>query len=263
MTCGWQVSYAGCPGDTEFIDTMDKDSRALAEEMATDLLNQWTGGLYGECPVTVRPCRNTGDPHRALREFTKTTTGPGSGAPWMPVLISGRWINIGCGQCGGRCACANGTRALSLPWPVSQIKEILVDGQIVPPEAYRVDAQRMLVRTDGGSWPVTQDLYAEPDEPDTFVIEYLHGLEVPAGGRIAAGILAMEFMKAMCNDNTCQLPQRVQTVTRQGVTVAMMDGFEDLDEGRVGIWLIDSWVSSVTRPRRPATVRSVDMPRAR
>lgn len=260
MACGWQVSYAGCPGDTEFIDTMDPDTRASAEEMATDLLDQWTGGTFGLCPEEIRPCRDVAqDPHRALREFTEARTGNTS--PWLPVLLGGRWFNIGCGSCGGRCGCVDGTRALSLPWPVASVTETLIDGQVLDPTAYRVDEQRLLVRTDGGSWPTSQNLLASPTEDDTFVVRYMRGLQVPTGGQVAAGVLAMEFMKAMCDDGSCQLPQRVQTVTRQGVTVAMLDGFEDLAQGRVGIWLIDSWVASVTAPPRPSRVFSVDLAR--
>lgn len=264
MACGWEASYAGCSGDQEFIDSVDEDTKRLAEEMATDLLDRWTGGLYGVCPVTVRPCRAfRQDPHRALRDFTQTTTGTGSGSPWMPVLIGGRWINIGCGQCGGRCSCVDGARALSLPWPIDSVDAVTIDGATLPEDAYRVDAQRLLVRTDGGTWPLTQNLDADVTEPDTFAVTYQRGTPVPAGGKIAAGVLAMELMKALCDDGSCQLPQRVQTVTRQGVTVAMLDSFEGLEDGRTGIWLVDSWVSSVTKPRRPAAVYSVDLPRAR
>lgn len=260
MACGWDVSYAGCPADEGFLSGVDPEMKALAEEAATDLLNQWTGGLYGVCEVTIRPCRDTSrDPHRALAEFVETTTGSWS-TPWMPVLVGGRWYNIGCGSCGSSCACVDGTRALSLPWPVESIVSVTIDGAVLDPAAYRVDAKRLLVRTDGGTWPTTQDLNADPGEPNTFVIEFMRGTPVPAGGKIAAGVLAMEFMKAWCSDDTCQLPQRVQNVTRQGVTIGMLEGME-LEDGRVGIWLVDSWVDSVTRPRRPSQVYSVDLPR--
>lgn len=260
MACGWEISYSGCSGDTAFLETLDADMRTAVEDMATDLLDQWTGGLFGACPETIRPCRAfLPDPHRALREFRETATGNGS-SPWMPVLIGGRWFNIGCGRCGGTCACLDGTSALSLPWPVETITSITIDGEPVPADAYRVEERRLLIRQDGGSWPLRQDLGEPAGAEGTFVIEYLHGLPVPTGGQIAAGVLAMELAKAMCNDGSCQLPRRVQTVTRQGVTVAMLDGFDDIENGRTGIWLIDSWVASVTAPRRPSAVHSVDIP---
>jgi hypothetical protein len=93
------------------------------------------------------------------------------------------------------------------------------------------------------------------------VVTYVRGVRVPEGGEIAAGVLALELAKAACNDNTCQLPKRMQTMTRQGVTVAMLDSFDDVDKGHTGIWIIDSWVASMTKtPVRP-TVLSPDKPR--
>lgn len=260
MACGWEPSYSGCTGSEAFLESLTAETRETAETVATDLLDQWTGGLYGACPVTVRPCREGLGYSGMGLDFKKAATGRGP-SPWEPVLVGGRWYNIGCGGCGGRCACVDGSRALSLPWPVSAVSRVVIDGEVLDPSAYKVQEQRLLVRTDGGVWPLGQDLLAADDAPGAFAVTYDHGLPVPTGGRVAAGVLAMEFAKALCNDNTCQLPKRVQTVTRQGVTVAMLDGFEDLNAGRVGIWLVDSWVASVTQPRKASRVYSPDIPR--
>ena len=72
-------------------------------------------------------------------------------------------------------------------------------------------------------------------------------------------MLAWELSKAVECPDECELPQRVQSVTRQGVSVTVLDQFEDLDEGRTGIWLIDSWVASVTRPPSGGSVLSPDL----
>ncbi len=266
MACGWDLDYSSCEADDrdkKFLSELAPELKELVEDMATDLLSRWTGGVFGPCPYVIRPCRNATDHGRSLREFTAASTRRTAGATWSSVVIEGRPYALGCGQCGSRCACVDGVRALDLPWPVHSILRVEIDGETVPAEAYRVDEGRRLVRQDGGTWPLTQDLLAAPGEPDTFVIEYERGLPVPAGGRVAAGALAMEFAKAMCNDSSCRLPERLQTVSRQGVTVTMLDGFEDLAEGRTGIWIVDSWVASVVNPPRPATVRSVDVPRRR
>lgn len=262
MACGWTPSYIGCEGDKAFLEAWDAEAREAAETMATDLLDAWTGGQYGACPVTIRPCRGDrpADPSRALHEFTETALS--RRAPWQPVLVDGRWFNLGCGSCGHRCGC-DGPSTLDLPWPVAGIESILIDGETLPPSAYRVDGHRRLVRTDGGSWPTTQNLAAEPTEPGTFAVTYLHGLEVPVGGQVAAGVLAMELGKALCDDNTCRLPERVQTITRQGVSVAMLDSFEGLEQGRTGIWAVDSWVASVTEAPRRSAVMSPDYGRRR
>src|SRR3546814_15264182 len=90
-------------------------------------------------------------------------------------------------------------------------------------------------------------------EADTWSILYNRGYPVPAGGQVAAGLLAVELAKAACGDKSCGLPQRVQSITRQGVNIAVLDAFDAIDPGHTGIGLIDSWVASVVR--RPPRLR--------
>lgn len=250
MTCAWDISYERCTGsnDAKFLATISEDMREKAESMATDLLSAWTGGVFGPCPVTVRPCR---DEIRTNRDFQLSRR-----ANWEPVLIGGRWFNMGCSSCGRSCAC-DAPYSLAVPGPVADVIEVEIDGDTLPPENYRVEG-RFIIRQDGGSWPTYQDRSLPDGSEGTWSITYNKGIAVPVGGQIAAGVLALEIMRALCDDSECKLPERVQTITRQGVTMAMMDTFEGLDEGRTGLWLVDSWVSSVTRPRRGGTVSSPD-----
>lgn len=262
MACGWDVSYDRCvtegSRDQEFLDEVPPETRRLAEDMATDLLSRWTGGIFGACETVIRPCREPvlfdGD-----RAYTSHISGS-TVSPWLPVLVDGRWYNIGCGSCGSMCSC-NRTKSISLPWPVNQVIEVQIDGEVLPADAYRLEAGRLLIRQDGEGWPTYQNLTALPGSEGTWSVTYLRGKEVPAGGRIAGGVLALEIMKALCNDSSCQLPQRVQTVTRQGVSMTMMDSFEDLEQGRTGLWLVDSWVSSIVNPPRAGRVFSPEASR--
>ena len=93
-------------------------------------------------------------------------------------------------------------------------------------------------------------------------MSFVWGTPVPAGGQVAAGLLSLEMAKALAHDSSCKLPQRWQSITRQGVTITAQDLFEDLNEGRTGLWLVDSWVASVTQPKRVGgRVFSPDIPR--
>lgn len=251
MVCGWEISYAMCSDsrDVEFLRNTSEEVKSLAEGMATELLDRWTGQVFGPCPVTVRPCRDT------TARRSQTFAMPGR-SRWEPVLIGGKWYNMSCGQCGSSCDC-EGPGSIALPGPVHEVTEVIIDGLVLPEEAYRVHG-RYLHRVDGGVWPTYQDRTLPDDAPGAFAVTYSRGLKVPDGGKIAAGVLALEIMRALCHDEECQLPQRVQTITRQGVTMAMLDGFEGLDEGKTGLWLVDSWITSVTQPRRGGIVRSPD-----
>lgn len=191
-----------------------------------------------------------------------------SDAPTSTARVTGyaQRLDYSCGGCGVEhgCDCSGASYSLRLPGPVSAVESVVIDGLELPRSAYRVDDASLLVRTDGGSWPTCQDFSRGVTQPNTWQVTYSRGEAVPEGGRIAAGLLAVEMARALCNDKGCQLPTRVQSIQRQGVSMVMLDGFEDLDKGHTGVWLIDSWVASMTKPARPAAaVFSVDVPRPR
>jgi hypothetical protein len=226
---------------------MEASGVVLYEDMATEYLWRWTGKSLGLCEITVRPCRQDCTSGRS----TFTGGGPhvGRSAPWTPVLVGGAWFNIGCGLCGDTCGCG-GVAPLRLPGPVDSVQEVRQGDTVLDPTKYHVENHALLVRTDGESW-----------SPCGTEITYTRGVPVPVGGQVAAGVLAVQLAKAACSDKTCELPQRVQTVTRQGVTIAMLDSFDDVDSGHTGIWIIDSWLASMTKPPPRSRVLSPDMPR--
>lgn len=256
--CEWPVSYpTACPEpdwpEDEDGNTPDKE---VFEEMATDLLWNWTGQNFGLCPVQVRPCRSG----CSGRPSTFAGRGPyASLGPWEPVLVGGEWFNVSCPTCTQGCSCTY-VSTLALPGPIHEVLQIVIDGDPLPQDAYRVDNYALLVRTDGERWPNCQDMSVDVDAPGSWEVSYTRGTPVPVGGQVAAGVLAAELYKAACRDKSCNLPQRIQSITREGVTMAVMDAFEDVEKGRTGIWLIDSWVASVSKTPQRATVRSVDVP---
>ena len=258
--CYWPVDYSTC-NECEPLTALAPDERAKFEQIAADMMWAWSDRLFGVCDVVVRPCRANCAGAPSAPTFWGRGPYAGAERAWSPVLIAGVMHNIGCG-CAGLCSCAEeGPTSLRLPGPVQAVTEVLIDGDVVPPESYRVMYSRLLVRTDGGVWPACQNLVADATtDLDTFQVSYRKGVPVPVGGQMATGILACELAKAYCNDATCRLPQRLQTVTRQGVTIGFQDSFEDLKEGGTGIWAIDSWITTITKPRPNATVRSVDIP---
>lgn len=257
LPCDWPVDYSACGGGLpEPLASLPASGVATFEEMAATYLWDWTGRKYGQCEVTLRPCRQ--DCWEGRSTFWGGSGGPlRGGLPFTPALIRGQWYNLGCGTCGDACGCGS-TQALRLPGPIASVGEVQIDGTVLDPAAYRVDNGRFLVRQDGALWPTCQDMNLVLGQPDTWGVTYTKGYAVPKGGQVAAGLLANELAKAACNDKTCGLPRRVQSITRQGVTVAVLDAFDDIDEGHTGIWLIDSWVASVVRRPRRMRVLSPD-----
>lgn len=256
--CNWPLAHCGEGGPSDdpscsSLMTLQPEMRVLIEDMAVTYLWNWTKQAFGTCPVTIRPCR------RECSSGWSTYRGFGgvnNYLPWTeagplnPALLNGQWYNLGCGGCNGDpCSCSY-VPEIDLLGPVESVEEIWIDGVLLDAENYRVDNYRYLVRTDGEDWPICQDMKADPaTDDDTFQVTYNIGVEVPAGGQVAAGVLACELAKMACNDNSCKLPQRVQSVSRQGVNTVLVDSFEAMyTRGTTGLTLVDFWVGSVNAP---------------
>jgi hypothetical protein len=242
--CDWPIDVSDC----EQLATNPK-AQAIVDAAIAYLWN-WTGRRFGLCEVTVRPCR-LGCREGASRYY------PPEGPGWSPVLVGGVWRNITCGVCRHGCECEQVER-VQLPGPVYDIVGIRVDGAVLDPAAYRVDNHTMLVRDDGGTWPACQALHLPDGDPGTWSVTYRWGWPVPVGGQLAAAVLACELAKAVAGDESCGLPQRVQTITREGVTIGLLDPFDGLENGKTGLWAVDSWIESLRKPAGRARVYSPD-----
>lgn len=241
--CDWEILECG---DCAALDNLDEPVRAEVENWAINRLWEWTGGRFGPCEVSYRPCR-------------ETCVGSLIGGP---VLIAGNFTNLICGSCGDACSCRRVSEVI-LPGPINEVVEILIDGEALDLSAVRVDDWNRLVRTDGGRFPTCQDLSKDADEDGTWQVTYAVGEPVPPGGGLVAWILACEYAKSVCGDGTCRLPKRVTSITRQGVTMAMLDDFRSLREGFTGIFEIDDWIASQNDTKRRSAVMSPDIPRPR
>lgn len=241
--CEWPLQQ--CCGENW--DNADQAQRDLATSVATEILWRLTGKRFGRCPVTVRPCK------RSCDQAGVASWPPPWGTTFWPTLSGSGWTNATCGGCKRGCSC-DVLEEVLLPGPVDSVTEVRVDGVVVPATAYQVHDHRLLVRTDGGEWPSCQDLTAADDEAGAFAVSYLQGIAVPPAGQYAAGVYACELLNA-CIGGPCRLPKRVQTITRQGVTLAFLDTMDFLEKGLVGIPEVDQWIQAVNPDKLRARSR--------
>jgi hypothetical protein len=96
-------------------------------------------------------------------------------------------------------------------------------------------------------------------------VTYSYGVEPPTMGKMAARTLAIEFAKLFNGDDTCALPQRVTSISRQGVSYTLLDSQDFIDEMRTGLYAVDLFLKSVNPDKANAKARvfSTDVPRAR
>jgi len=240
LACGsfcWVQPYVCeecCSLDLQEVDPV---LRERAARWAAGFLWAATGRQYGGCPRTYRPCREGCGP--ALN-CCGGYAGPSvRSVPWRaPGSLD--WVNVSCGTCLKGCQCS----AVSEVYlsDVDQVLNVRIDGVDYDPcSMVAVYDRSRIVRTDGGSWPVCQEL-GKTDGPGTWSIEVLQGLCVPDGGDWATGTLMCEFLKSCLKRSDCQLPRRLQTITRNNVTLGFNDRFENLAIMRTGIWEIDAWI---------------------
>lgn len=95
-------------------------------------------------------------------------------------------------------------------------------------------------------------------------VEYRYGVEPPSMGKLAAIILADNIIKDL-EGESCDLPQGVTSVTRQGMSFEIYNPQQFLDEGRLGIFIVDAFLSAVNpaKAKKKPKVFSADMPRGR
>jgi hypothetical protein len=242
------------------LDTLNPAVTGIAVSMATETLWSLTGMRFGLCEVTLRPCASECQTGSFYDDF---------GPPWasgsypQPALIGGLWYNLTCGSCSGDCSCS-AVSEVRLPAPVYEIVEVLIDGVVLASSAYRLDNNRLVVRTDGGRWPRCNDLSRDDNEADTWSITALYGEPLPAGAELAMGELACEIAKA-ADGGDCRLPPGVQQLVRQGVTISYPDVGELFRQGRTGLYLVDMFVSTWNPYglRQRSRVYSVDRPTVR
>lgn len=256
--CEWDVDPVAlgvCSGWADYPEA----TRETALALASTFLWGATGRRFGVCPVTVRP-NQPGGTEVAYQAFPVAPGLSGLGVPGGPFLFGGRWFNAGCvSACCGNQACA-----VVLRGPVHSVDEVLVDGEVVPASAYRVDVTGgayLLVRIDGLCWPACQNFTAEEDETGSFVVTYGYGLALPLALQVATALLACEYAKSLTG-GPCKLPTKMTRLSRQGVEVELEP--PSPEDGRTGIREVDDLIQSLnpSKRQRPPVVLSLDMPEA-
>lgn len=224
------------------------------QSVASQILFRLSGRRWGpSCPVTVRPCRRTCLDTAAPISFQ---AGASTGG-WIPYIDqAGVWRNASVCGCASQCSCTE-LCEVRLVGPVHDVLEVLVDGEVLVPEAYRVDAANMLVRTDGECWPDCQDMAAPCGAPGTVCVTYRTGLHLDESATAAVSALACHLLQG-CSPGSCGCAATGRNVTRiqrQGVDMEMTDPVLLYTEGLTGLPMVDSWLMSVNPGRLSSASR--------
>lgn len=256
LPCNWDVDGAICCTEWDEFSTELQDAA-----MEYGALTVWaaTGRRFGLCERTVRPCGGDRSPLNSAPWGYYWSAGT-----WLPYIFNGTWRNCaGCAMSFGCCTCEPRCQVY-LPGPVYSIPAtgITVGSEIIPIDSWRVDNAQWLVRTDGECWPECQDYNTDSGET-FFQVTYFKGEAVPGVLLRAAGELACEWARG-CVGGDCRLPQRVTSISRQGVSVSLQDIDVLLRDGLTGIPTVDQVILKFNPYRLPSkmTISSPDWPPA-
>lgn len=207
-------------------------------EQATEILYQLTDRHYpGVCTVTRSLCFACAHCYPVLGGMSDPYLGIGLGVS----LSAGLGLGLACG-----CEPYPGID-LGGKYPVLGVYEVVIDGQVLDPSAWILRGRRWLVRTDNRPWPTGWNTA----DPDAWRVTWAPGRMPPRSGQAAAALLALHIGKRCQGDPSCQLPQRVASINREGVTFNIVDPMTMLADGLTGVDLVDQWLAADRRGRRP------------
>lgn len=214
-------------------DTIDPDGEftQAAVDLASRILFQATGEKYTGISTSTDAYQ---DQYNASVQL-------------QPVVVYGDVINVP--------RFPTGVRNLRLrSTPVLSVISITRNGVVMDSTAYTLRNNAYIVQTNGVPWVLdSRDL----------MITYRHGTPIPPSGKRVATRLANELIHSWKDDGLCSLPERVQSVTRQGMSFAILDPQEFIHNGKVGIVEVDYFIQAVNpdKARKKSKVFSVDKPR--
>lgn len=248
--------------DPAWVAALPEEVKERSEQLAWSTLQALTAYRLAICPITIRPCsQGCADAARNWEVAPVTASGYSLGGTFSPgINMNGAWVNS-CGCRPGHCSCTTLSIA-RLIGPVGRLVSVELDGAVLDPTAYRVDNSDQLVRTDGGTWPICQDMAAPLTEPNTFGVTYYMGIAPDNLAQFSAGLLAVQYAKA-CTTGKCSLPANVVSVARQGVQIDIQAGL--FPGNTTGIQVVDAFIFTINPNglKVPSRVSSPDYNRPR
>lgn len=174
----------------------------------------------------------TGEKYPGISTSTDAITSTAySNAMTAPQLIGGKMYNLPRAAMGGQ-------RELNLRQkPVLSVQSVSVDGVLLDPSQYSLRNNAYIVRTAPHQWMLSPT--------SEITVTYKHGARPPVAGRAAATRLANEIILWYLGDNRCALPERITSVSRQGVSYTILQPMDFISQGNTGIYAVDSFIAAV------------------
>jgi hypothetical protein len=171
------------------------------------------------------------------------------------------------------------TRTISLYGrPVSAVHSVAgPTGQILPTTDYQLNngTQIWFLQPQDWWWPgglydvaapppwFNMSWYGTIQPPGTrdITVDYTYGSPPPLDIQRAINQLAQQFALAeACDWDNCKLPERVTSVTREGISYTLIDPQDFLENGRTGLYFVDLVIKTYVGTKARSRVSSPEIP---
>lgn len=228
-----------------------------AASIAVSNLYFLTGGAFGTCEATYRPC--VANPPSQYASYN-------SGRAYPPGLLTNRftpstWRDLACSG-----SCDSNNTLLTLPiYPIQSIRDVTVGDISYDPALFEILNRRTIAWQAGEPhhWPLAQNLSQPLGSPNTWSITLAFGHPLPPDTATVTGLYACELAK-LFTDQECALPGAVTNLSRQGITFQFVPP-DYIDRGLLGYDPADRFVLNLNphRLRSRASASSIDTLAAR
>ena len=192
----------------------------------------------------------SGEKYSGLQEITEVYTSESvTSNTTSPYVISGNMYNLPRNT--------EGSRELRLrQTPVRSVSSVTYLGRELDPSEYSLRNSSYLVRPNALPWVL--------NPLNETVVTYRFGTPPPSAGKRAAIRLANELILLDMGSAKCALPERISSVSRQGISYTVLDPQEFINNGKVGIYEIDLFLAAVnpSKARKRPRVFVSNGPRA-
>lgn len=143
--------------------------------------------------------------------------------------------------------------------PAHEVFSVHYGETLLDDSEYILFNKRFLKLSNGAIWNYACDQRG-------ITVDYSYGMLPPQAGILAATTLANELLILMgegSDMNQCRIPERVRSVSREGISFDMIDPQEFMDDGRTGIWEIDLFIRTAnpSRAKKQPRLLSASDPR--
>lgn len=219
-------------------------------QMASNILWAMSGRKYGGLTTVTE---------RYITSLNAFRYQGASAKNFFPHMMGGNIFNVPSEDWNDSAYQSDGTSSLSRirlrGKPVQEVHLVrsMYSGQIINPDAYYLAEHSEIRAYKGVPWP-----------PGNLEVTYTFGAKVPTSGRMAAKLFAIELIKFWEGDD-CALPDRVTSVSRQGVSYTILDNQDFLESMRTGIYAIDLFIKTANpvKALMPSKVFNPDVTRAK